>query len=237
MLTRDELLGSLARDQAAFVELLRDADLGTAVPDCPGWTLVDLGSHLGSVHGWARDAVVTGAPHDEPVPPADGAAVADWYADQAAALLDTLLTTPPGTECWSFGPRPRTVDFWVRRQPHETAVHLRDARRALGLDVAMDPHLAADGVDEVVTMFFPRQVRLERIPPLAAGVRLVATDSDDGPWVLAGDGSDPGAAHAATLTGTSESLLLWLWRRDGGELLVDGDHAAVDDAYAAALTP
>ncbi len=237
MLTRDALLGSLARDQAAFVELLRDADLGANVPDCPGWTLADLGGHLGGVHGWARSAVVAGEPSEPPEPPADPAALADWYADQAAALLDTLVTTPSGTECWTFGPRPRTVDFWVRRQPHETAVHLRDARRALGRDVAMDPRLAADGVDEVVTMFFPRQVRLERIPPLAAGVRLVATDSDDGPWLLAGDGPDPGSAYDATLTGTAESLLLWLWRRHGGELRVDGDDTAVAAAYAAALTP
>lgn len=237
MLTRDELLGSLARDQAAFAEVLRSADLGTPVPDCPGWTLADLGGHLGSVHGWARGAVETGAPVEEPEPPADPAHLAGWYADQAAALLDTLITTPAGTECWTFGPRPRTVDFWVRRQPHETAVHLRDARRAVGHDVAMDPRLAADGVDEVVTMFFPRQVRLERIPPLTTGVRLVATDSDEGPWVIAGDGSDAGAAYAATLTGTAESLLLWLWNRDGHALVVDGDADAVAAVRATALTP
>lgn len=237
MLTRDELLGSLARDQAAFVALLRDADLAAPVPDCPGWTLADLGGHLGSVHGWARDAVETGAPHDEPVPPDDPAAIPRWYADQAAALLDTLITTPPGTACWTFGPHPRTVDFWVRRQPHETAVHLRDARRAVGIDVPIEPRLAADGVDEVVTVFFPRQVRLERIPPLAAGLRLVATDVDGGPWVLAGDGLGQDPAYAATLTGTAESLLLWLWRREGAEPAVDGDRSVVDSVHATKLTP
>lgn len=236
MLTRDELLGALARDQAAFVELLRASDLTSPVPDCPGWTLADLGGHLGSVHGWARGAIETGAPGEEPPPPADPAHLADWYADQAAALLDTLVTTPAGTESWTFGPRPRTVDFWVRRQPHETSVHLRDARRAVGLDVAVGTALAADGVDEVVTMFFPRQVRLERIPPLAAGVRLVATDTGQ-EWVLAGDGTDAGTAYAATLRGTAESLLLWLWRRDGGTVEVEGDESAVAAAYATALTP
>lgn len=233
MLTRDALLASLARDQAAFFELMRDADLTAPVPDCPGWTLADLGGHLGSVHGWARGAVETGAPPDEPVPPADPSRLPDWYADQAAALLDTLLTTPSGTECWTFGPRPRTVDFWVRRQPHETAMHLRDARRASGVDRPIEPALAADGVDEVVTMFVPRQIRLERIAPLDTGVRLVATDVEAGPWLLGGDGS----AHAATVTGSAESLLLWLWRRDGHDLAVEGDATAVAAAYAVALTP
>jgi uncharacterized protein (TIGR03083 family) len=236
-MTRDGFLGSLARDQARFVEILRSADLATPVPDCPGWTLADLGGHLGAVHGWARDAVETGAPHDEPTPPTDPRALAGWYADQAAALLDTLVTTPPGTGCWTFGPRPRTVDFWVRRQPHETAVHLRDARRALGLDVAIEPALAADGVDEVVTVFFPRQVRLERIPPLTSGLRLVAVDVDEGPWVLAGDGTGAEPAYGATLTGTAESLLLWLWHRDGADLEVAGDAAVVDGVRATALTP
>jgi uncharacterized protein (TIGR03083 family) len=237
MLTRDALLGALARDVASFAEILATHDLSAPVPDCPGWTLTDLGGHLGSVHGWARDAVETGAPHDEPSPPADPVLLAGWYAEQAAALLDTLVTTPAGTECWTFGPRPRTVDFWVRRQPHETSVHLRDARRAIGLDVAIEPRLAADGVDEVVTMFFPRQVRLQRIPPLVGGVRLVATDGDEGPWVLAGDGLTANPTYAATLTGTAEALLLWLWHRDGGTVQVDGDSTAVAAARAATLTP
>ena len=117
-------------------------------------------------------------------------------------------------------------------------MHLRDLRRALGVDVAMDPAFAADGVDEVVTVFFPRQVRRERMPALAAGVRLVATDVPDASWVLAGDGTDPEAAYDATLTGPAESLLLWLWRRSGGDpATVEGDADAVAVAYAAPLAP
>ena len=98
MLTRDALLASLARDQAAVAALLRDSDLDLPVPDCPGWTLADLGGHLGSIHGLARDAVETGAPHDEPPPPTDAALLAAWYAYQAAELLDTRVTTPAGTD-------------------------------------------------------------------------------------------------------------------------------------------
>ena len=237
MLDRPTYLASLGRDVAAFVALLRDADLDAAVPDCPGWQVVDLAGHLGGVHRWARDAVVTGAPGDEPTGPRERGELVSWFAEGAALLLDTLTTTDPDSECWTFGPRPRTASFWVRRQPHETAMHLRDLRRALGVDAALDPAFAADGVDEVATVFFPRQVRLERIPPLAVGVRLAATDVD-ATWVLAGDGIDAGAAYDATVSGTAEDLLLWLWHRTGGAPLeIAGDTNAVDAARATALTP
>jgi len=238
VLHRDTYLAAFERDAASFAALLRDGDLAAAVPDCPGWQVADLASHLGGVHRWARDAIVTGEPGDEPTGPRERAALVAWFEEGAALLLDTLTTTDPDTECWTFGPRPRTASFWIRRQPHETAVHLRDLRRALGVDVAMDPAFAADGVDEVVTVFFPRQVRRERMPALAAGVRLVATDVPDASWVLAGDGTDPEAAYDATLTGPAESLLLWLWRRSGGDpATVEGDADAVAVAYAAPLAP
>jgi uncharacterized protein (TIGR03083 family) len=238
MLDRETYLARLADDAAAFTDLLREGDLAAAVPDCDGWDVADLANHLGGIHRWARSAVITGAPGDAPVGPRARAELVAWFEEGAALLVDTLTTTDPDAECWTFGPRPRTASFWVRRQPHETAVHLRDLGRALGVQVALDPAFAADGVDEVVTMFFPRQVRLERIPPLAAGLRLVATDVADASWVLAGDGTDPDAAYAATLAASAEDLLLWLWGRSGGAMpTIEGDRAAFVEARAAALTP
>jgi len=237
MLDRPTYLASLERDAAAFVALLREAEPDAAVPDCPGWQVADLAGHLGGVHRWARDAVLTGSPGDEPTGPRERGDLVAWFSDGAALLLDTLTTTDPDTECWTFGPRPRTVSFWVRRQPHETAMHLRDLHRALGVQASLDPAFAADGVDEVVTVFFPRQVRLGRTPPLTAGVRLVATDVGAS-WVLAGDGTDAEAAYDATVSGAAEDLLLWLWRRTGGaSLATAGDVSAVDAARATALTP
>lgn len=237
MLDRDTYLTTLADDAVAFTALLRDGDLDAPVPDCDGWTVVDLAGHLGGVHRWARDAVITGAPGDEPVGPRERDALVAWFADGAELLHGTLSSTDPDAECWTFGPRPRTAAFWLRRQPQETSMHLRDLRRALGVESTIAPALAADGVDEVVTMFFPRQVRLQRTPPLQSGVRLLATDTDDA-WTLAGDGTDPAAAYDATLAGTAESLLLWLWGRSGGEQpRMEGDEAAVAEARAAALTP
>ena len=234
---RDLLLAALARDTAAFTTLLHDGDLDAAVPDCPGWNVADLVDHLGGIHAWAHGIVTTGRPSDPPTAPSDRSLLADWYAGHATALHVALASTDPATEVWTFGPPPRTTAFWVRRQPLETAVHLRDAQRALGEAAPLDPWLAAAGVDEVVSLMFPRQVRLERIPPLARGVRLELTDTGRS-HVLAGDGLDPHAAYDATVRGSVEQVFLWLWGRlPTSELEIEGDAGAVAAAHATALTP
>ena len=88
-------------------------------------------------------------------------------------------------------------------------MHEYDALAAVGRedDWRIEPALAWDGVDEVATFFYPRQVRLGRITPLAGTLRLVPTDVDAAPLEI-GDG-DP----VAELTGPSSYLLLALWKR------------------------
>jgi uncharacterized protein (TIGR03083 family) len=238
VVTRDTYLGSLDRDMRGMVDVLRSADLALPVPDCPGWRLTDLGRHLAEVHSWARGIVTTGERGEPDDITADPLALAVDYRDQAARLLETLRSTDPDKPVWTMGPPPRTASFWVRRQAHETAMHLGDARRALGLDAPMSTELAADGVDEVATVFFPRQVRLERIPPLAHGLRLVLTDVPGAAYTLAGDGTEPDAPVVATVSGTAYDVLHALWHRGGIERLeVDGDGIAVLAAFATALTP
>ena len=231
-------MASLTRDVDAFAALLRDADTTTPVPDCPGWDVGDLARHLGGVHRWAHDIVVTGTPGEEPDGPTDHDELVGWFIDGAALLVDALSTIDPATPVWTFGPKPRLVEFWVRRQPHETSMHLRDLRRALGVTQDLDVAFAADGVDEVATMMTPRQIRLERIPPLEDGVRLVLSDVPSTSYVLAGACTDPDALTVATVTGTAEQLLLALWRRTGiDHLTIDGDTEAARAAFALALTP
>ena len=238
MLPRAEYLEALRRGSASFVEILGCADLGLDIPDCPGWTLMDLAKHLGAVHRWAHDAVVTGAPGELPDGPDARDELTQWFTRGAAQLLDVLRETDPDAPTWTFGPRPHRVSFWTRRQAHETAMHVGDACRAGGLRVEGDADLAVDGVDEVVTMFFPRQVRLGRIPPLTHGVRIILTESPQTPYVLAGDGSDTEAHTDATVTGPAVRMLMALWGRGTIEGLdIEGDPAVVRAALAGALTP
>ncbi len=238
MFTSEHYHAALERDAAAFAEIMRAGDLGREVVACPGWTTQDLAEHLGGVHRWAAQVIVTGAPGEAPVGPSDRDEISTWFTDGAARLLDLLRTTDPGAPTWTFGPQPQLVSFWSRRQAHETAIHLWDARRAQGEASALDTALAADGVDEVISVIFPRQVRLGRIPPLTHGVRIVLSDGPKTSYVLAGDGTDLSAATESTVTGPAERVLLALWGRvDLEGLDVTGDPALVRATLKTGFTP
>lgn len=240
VLTVERYVETLSRDAAAFVDVLRSADPTTPVADCPGWTLLDLGRHLASVHRWALEIVTTGEKADEPEAPTGRDALVAWAAEGADLLAAALLDVDPERPTWSFGPPPRLASFWARRQAHETAMHLGDALRAVrrAEEAVLPTELAADGVDEVVTVFFPRQVRFGRTAPLTHGVRIELTDVPGPSWVLAGDGADPGASWSATVSGAAYDVLLALWGRAGlGTLEVAGDADAARAAFSGAPTP
>jgi uncharacterized protein (TIGR03083 family) len=203
--------------------LLREVDPAATVVGC-AWTVADLAGHLGSIHRWATAILRTGALADEP--PAEGDP-AEWYAAGWPPLLEALAAADLDAACWGFGPRPRTAAFWLRRMAHETALHLLDVRRTGRLSPTMPTDLAADGIAEVTEVFVPRQVRLERCPPLPGAVLLVAPE---GRWQL-GDG-DP----ATTVRGSALDLLLLVWRREpAAALRIEG--APLDPLLASSLVP
>jgi uncharacterized protein (TIGR03083 family) len=233
------LIDRLRRDGESLVALVGDIDFALPVPGCPGWSVQDLVGHLGSVHRWATEIVRTGSPAEEPAAPLEQEELIRWFGQGVPTLLSALRAAVPGQECWTFGPRPRLVDFWIRRQALETAVHRWDLLDALGARADLDPELAADGVDEVATMMFPRQIRLDRLPPLDEAIVLVCYESGQRS-TIGGDGSSHPEPIAATVTGPASDLLLLLWRRlplDGTRVTVAGDKAAAEQVLSSALTP
>lgn len=230
-------LNWLRAESESFGQVLATGDLDAPVPSCPGWTLTDLTAHLGAVHRWARAAILTGPGPGEFPAPSGRPALADWFAEGAGKLQETLHASDPDADCWTFGD-PRSVGFWMRRQAHENAIHRWDAQASQGTPEPLDPALATDGVDEVVDMFFPRQVRLERIPPLASSLRLNLPGASR---TLAGDGTGPDPDTIdAEIAGPAEALLLLLWRRtdlDDPRLQLTGSRTAAAEVLAAGLTP
>ncbi|GAA1738184.1 maleylpyruvate isomerase family mycothiol-dependent enzyme [Isoptericola hypogeus] len=241
-LPHQDYLPLLARLQDDFLAGVGDAAPGALVPACGAWTVRELVLHLAGVHRWAA-GMVRGERVSDVVDPA-GRDLADVYADSARELRATLAATPPDASVRTLvGAGP--ASFWHRRQVHETLVHLHDLRAAAlgsgpavvaGRPIDVAPGVWADTVDEVVTTFQPRQVRLGRMAPLARPVRLEASDAG-GSWVL---GTPAGTATAATATAPARELALLLWRRltpaEAG-VRVDGDASALDDALAAAIVP
>ena len=224
----------------AFARVLAAGDLDAHVPACPDWTLTNLTAHLGGVHRWARAAILTGpGPLDEKTIPVGRDAIVAWFTEGAAALHETLAATDPAAPCWTFSLE-TTASFWLRRQALETTVHRWDAESSQGTPAPIDAALAVDGLHEAVDMFFPRQVRLQRIAPLVRSLRLAP---DEGaPRVLAGDGTTaPTEAQAdAEVAGPAEALALLVWGRtvlDDPRLRLSGSRAAAEEILAAALTP
>jgi len=222
-----ELIAAIATEGARLAALPVDA-LDRPVPSCPGWTVEDLVSHVGRVHRWAARhlAAAPGQPERGPRsdPPA-GPSILDWYQASLDLLLAELDRHHPDEPVHSFI-GPATAAFWARRQAHELAVHRWDADAALGDEpTPIAAPLAADGVDEWLSVFVPRFLarRDEPVPAelVGASVHLHGTDegqTEPAEWLLrlTPDGAEVARVHAkgdAALRGPASDLLLAVWHR------------------------
>jgi uncharacterized protein (TIGR03083 family) len=233
---KSEWLAALQQEGSAFASMLVPATLSTPVRSCPGWTIADLGRHLGGIHRWARHAILHG-PSEEPVGPDDPAALRGWYQQALDDLLSTLQDSQLQDPCWTFADPP-VVGFWARRQAHETTLHRWDAASSHGQPPPIAESLAEDGIDEVVTMFVPRQLRLNRLEPGPETVLLACASGRSFTVVRAAAETVP--APDAVVTGTAEALLLLLWGRislSDRRLVVTGDTRAAAHLLSQPLTP
>src|SRR2546430_2187621 len=133
-------------------------------------------------------------------------------------------------------PPPRR--FWARRQAHDATTHSVDAisarlgRWPTASEVDIDPILAADGIDELLSGFITRgRGRLRSAEPYSI---LVRTDDTAHAWtVRVSDGpivTIPGDAEPSDVvfSGTAVQLYLGLWNR-ADEMTVTGRSDVVDD--------
>ncbi|MEC4016202.1 maleylpyruvate isomerase family mycothiol-dependent enzyme [Streptomyces sp. H27-D2] len=222
---------AIAAETARFVELIKGADLATPVPSCPGWTLVDLVRHTGSVQRWFSvllRQLVQEPPRSRDVElrlPMKEDGYADWLATSAAEAASAFAVTDPDAPMWAWG-ADQHARFWMRRMLFETLVHRADAELALGLRPVIDRDLAADGVDEFLVnlpfaaSFAPKVADLRGN---GESIRFRCTDTD-GDWLVRlrpdGFGIDrnptnagPSAPADAAVHGAAADLLLLMYGR------------------------
>jgi uncharacterized protein (TIGR03083 family) len=191
-------------DQLTTLARQPDEKLARSVPACPGWTLDGLFGHLGSIERWAAEIVLGGKFVEEPPAPSGGAA--EWFIEGATTFFETIAGLDPEQECWTFGPSPQKAGFWLRRQAHEHAIHLVDARLASDLEAPdFGRDFMLDGIDEVLGMFTPRQLRLGRMPQPEAAVTFHIPGSAS--WTV---GQGP---VKASITAPLRGMYLGLWGR------------------------
>jgi uncharacterized protein (TIGR03083 family) len=154
-LSHERCCDLVAGEIARLAAVTDGVDPATPVPTCGDWTIADLLEHAGTVYRWAaamvRDSAQAryGREQMDLDVPEDPTGLPAWIAAGAAATVETLRAADPATPMWAWG-WPKAAAFWPRRMVHEVGVHRADAELAVGIDVAFDPEVAADGVSELL---------------------------------------------------------------------------------------
>jgi uncharacterized protein (TIGR03083 family) len=219
-----------------FAVAVASTDLHARVPACPDWTAYDLVCHLGNVHAWAATIVETGRraveQNDEPRSH-KAKVVSEWYAGKAEDLYEVLRTADPAKPCWNFAFDSGGAAFWQRRQLHETTIHTVDLFDAAGRELDLDTDVAADGVDELLTVFLHRMHHRGFPAALTAPLCVVATDTDRA-WTVTPRAvvTDPSAGVPAQPRGSSAEEAPALI--EGPPLVVDRRHPQADQVAAPA---
>jgi uncharacterized protein (TIGR03083 family) len=225
-----EYIAALRRE-GAVLAIAAQGRLGAPVPSYPEWNVAELVWHMGNVHHFWREIVVRRLQDPEAVtrpPRPSDVDLLGWFSDGVEQTAAVLEEVDPTMAVWTWGPR-QDVAFVQRRMAQETAVHRVDAQLAAGPPEPIEAMLAADGIDEFLTLFFAPRADKDG----GESVHLHATDAP-GEWVVAvRDGTvsverEHGKADAA-VRGPASDLLLLLWHRVSPEAVeVLGDEAALE---------
>lgn len=200
-----DYLEIIRAESARFSQLAHRLPLDAPVPSCPGWTGADLIHHLAEVHDlWARIARGADGEDVSPLPrPDDASTLPDLFDAASARLVAALQDADPHQECWSWHDHGHHVGWVLRRQAHEAVIHRVDAELTTGVAVTAAPDdVAADGVDEVLTVMVDGVPDWGTFRPDASAVRLEVDDGEQSgrSWTLelgrfSGVGPESGTAY------------------------------------------
>lgn len=213
-------------DEAERILAAYAVDPDAKIPWSDRWTVGTAARHVSTTHHVVAQ-VVAGRPTADfglfrtlQAPAKGDPSFPDWSRAGTVALVEELRSAPSDDECWSWYADGRTVGFWLRRMAQETLVHRWDVEAGTGSSSgAMNPEVAADGVDEYLDVFVAASRGLHSAPA-GPSIRFDSTDTDDS-WFLqlptAGErtfGREP-VECAVSLRGPAEGLLLFAWGRLG----------------------
>jgi uncharacterized protein (TIGR03083 family) len=224
---------AISRELSSLILAVEAGPASTPVPSCPGWTVADLGLHVGQVCGFWTHVLCEGSgrpktPYPEE-PAGDG--LVKWLRTVGDYLVSELRTTPADTEVWTWHAVQNSAKFVARRMANELAVHRYDAQSASDNCSAISADLAADGIDEMLTVLVPARERSGQ----ATGqtLHLHATDADVEWFIrLLPDRIEATREHAKAdlaLRGPISDLELLLYGRPTlGEVERFGDGSVLD---------
>lgn len=224
-----------------FVDLVSQ-DPRADVKQYPDWTLERLGQHLGVVHRWATAVLVQRSKSRLPRTRREAAVapsradLPQWLRDGVDLFIEAYKSAADSrAEVWAPGSDHRPI-AWLRRMTLETSIHRWDAEVAVGKPSAIDPQLAADGVDEFLDVYLPR-VKAAGVED--ARVELVSREPSRR-WLLEfGDARGYEQPLSGVRTGRldGDASTIWLLLMDRAELdavqTASSDDLLVERALAA----
>ena len=206
--------------------LLTSAELALPVRSCPGWTLTDLGQHVGAVYQHKIAVLRTGTRPDpwppEPLPDLWEAPVSRFLATSAGDLLRELAQHDPPEPCWTWYAEDQSVGFWGRRMAQETVIHLWDAQDAVsGRPAPIEDSIAVDGIDELLVAFLAGDWSDEAQPGPYGTVEIragsegwrVGLGPEEVTVSLLAPGAAPADAADAVISDSKQGMMLALWGR------------------------
>lgn len=221
---------SVAAEGKRLADIAEQGDLGVTIAPCPGWNMRELVRHLGMIHLWAAANLAFPTPGEdidivevhelvsywpELAAYPEDADLVSWYRTTHANLLRVLRTAPADVDAFTFLPAPTPLTMWARRQASEIAIHRFDAESARGITSHFDAAFAADMLDELISGFAVRSLRMDVDRPQVVHVRTEDTNND---WFVTVDAegatvSNVGTNADLTLAGAAADLYLLLWNR------------------------
>ena len=220
------------KDFSRVLELTQSAEssgrLGERVPACPEWDIEQLARHTAMVYLQKAETIRTGVkPQGRWVPEEilqlGAVDILETCYERLTSEFDSHDVSDPA-ESWVT--EDQTVGFWIRRLAHETSIHRYDLEAALGTPLPIEPELAVDGIDEVLTVMVAR-VPAQPANPDDDGA-APADDANSDMVVIESGGEiwsaallphtiaitrQTHASPAGRVTGEPNDVLLWLWGR------------------------
>ena len=218
------LLDGITLEGELLVHAATGAPGDLMVPGRPGGNLAGAVLHTGVAYRRALAWIRQGEQPDEwqQVPTGvEGDDLVTFHTDGRRALVAELSAHRPEEPCATWWPADRTYGFWRRRMAHETVVHRVDVQAATGLEpTPVEADLAADGIDEILTLWFGHRLSQLHRPATTSGA--VGIETADRAWlaILSKVRNvarrvpvvDARAADAE-ITGDPMNVYLWLWGR------------------------
>jgi uncharacterized protein (TIGR03083 family) len=230
----------LENESHRFREVLEAAAPDRSVPTCDPWSAADLLWHLTEVQGFWAEIVAGGHADPESVHritrPSGYDGILESFDDAHQALRAALADADDPDPAWTWA-EDQTVGFIRRRQAHEALIHRVDAELTAGTEVRpVEPHVAADGIDELLTVMVDGVPPWGRFEPEEETISIACTDLPR-VWQLRfgrfrGTSPDSGNTYDldtavledgdpttnCTLRAPAWDLDRWLWGRGGSTM-------------------